>query len=196
MRRTRLRVQSEHFTQLASFPLGLLLLAPSLPVDAACDYTTPSSGQTVTCSTAAPNPSATAVTAFAGSTKVTVNVQQGAELDVNGSNGILVYDQSTVTNLGTLRVTGDTFNGIAAQGTGAGLDILINRGLIVTSGDDGVGMFNSAAAVTMLNDTAGVLQTSGNTAHAMADSSSAGGGSLTTTASSRPRVTTPPAWPR
>ncbi len=67
-----------------------------------------------------------------GSTNVTVNVLPDAELDVSGATGIAISDQSTVTNLGTLRVTGDTFNGIASQGSGVGQNTLINRGLIPT----------------------------------------------------------------
>ncbi|CAG4914398.1 autotransporter family protein [Paraburkholderia gardini] len=84
-----------------------------------------------------------------------------------------------MTNLGTLRITGDTFNGMASQGSGAGQNTLINRGLIVVGGNSASGLFNSAPAATMLNDTAGVIQTGGTNAYAMSDVASAGGSALT-----------------
>jgi hypothetical protein len=164
-----------------SSALGIALLLPYEPAFGACDNTAPVSGQTVTCSSSAPSPSTTPVAAVAGSTNVTVNVQAGAELDVTGNNVILVRDGSTVTNLGTLRGAGDTFDAISAHGAsgGAGHDVLINRGTIVTSGVESEGMFNSAAAVTMLNDTAGVIRTTGDDSVAMHDFASPGGGTLT-----------------
>ncbi len=171
-------VRSRLFEALSS-ALGLAILLPCESAFAACDNTAPLSGQTVTCSNTAPNPSTTPVIAVTGSTNVAANVQAGAELDVGGNNGILVYDRSAVTNLGTIRVTGDSFYGIAAQGTGAGQNGLTNRGLIVTTGAGSDGMFNSAAAVTMLNYTRGVFQRSGTIAAAMNDVASAGGGTLT-----------------
>ncbi|MFM0210574.1 autotransporter outer membrane beta-barrel domain-containing protein [Paraburkholderia sediminicola] len=162
-----------------SSALGIVLLLPCKPAFAGCDNTAPVSGQTVTCSSSAPNPTTTPVVAAAGSTNVTVNAQAGAELDVSGNNGIFVYDRSTVTNLGTIRTTGDTSEGISAQGTGAGQNVLTNRGLIVTTGTGSEGMFNSAAAVTMLNGTTGIIQTSGSNSVAMHDFASLGGGTLT-----------------
>jgi outer membrane autotransporter protein len=161
-----------------SSAFGIALTLTCEPAFAACDNTAPISGQTVTCSQSVPNPSSVPVATVTGSTNVTVNVQAGAELDVSGNNGILVYDRSTVTNLGTIRVTGDTFYGISAQGTGAGQNALTNRGLIVTTGTGSDGMFNSAAAIWMLNDTTGVIQTSGANAAAMHDVASSGGGTL------------------
>lgn len=148
---------------------------------AACDNTAPVSGQTVSCGTSTPNPSTAPVAAITGSTGVTVTVQPGAELDVTGNNVILVRDSSTVTNLGTLRGAGDTFDAISSQGTnaGAGHDVLINRGTIVTGGVESEGMFNNSAAVTILNDTTGVVRTTGNNSVAMYDFASPGGGTLT-----------------
>lgn len=165
--------------QAISLMLGLQLLLLCAPAVAACDNTAPNSGQTVTCDTSSPNPATTPIAAVPGSSNVTVNVLPNAELDVAGNNGILVRDQSTVVNQGALRISGDTFDGISAQGSGAGRNVLINRGLIVTTGALMEGMFNSAAAGTMLNDASGVIQTSGSNAAAMHDFASPGGGSLT-----------------
>jgi outer membrane autotransporter protein len=179
MRRARSPLVPNRVFEAISSALGVVILLRVSPALAACDNAAPASGQTVTCSsTLTPNPSSTPVVATTGSTNVSVNVLPGAELTVNGNNGIQVYDRSTVTNLGTLNITGDNVNGISAQGS-VGLDVLTNRGSIVTNGNASVGMFNSAPAVTMLNDTSGSIQTSGTTAHAMADLSTTGGGSLT-----------------
>jgi hypothetical protein len=179
MRRLRQTFIPARLARAISLGLGGLFLLRPVVVMADCDNTAPTTGQTVTCSTAAPNPSTTPVTATAGSTNVTVNVQAGAELDISGSNAIVVQDQSAVTNLGTLRITGVHLTGIWASGTGAGQDALTNQGLIVTSGDSVTGMYNGAAAVSMLNDSTGSIQTSGSSSHTMVDMSSAGGGTLT-----------------
>jgi hypothetical protein len=110
---------------------------------------------------------------------VSENILPGAELDTSTGNGVLVHDQSAVTNLGTLNVLTDDFDGISAQGTGTGHNLLINRGAITTTGVLSEGMFNNAAAVTMLNDTQGVIHTSGNNSVGMHDFMSPGGGMLT-----------------
>ena len=149
MRRARSPLVPSRLFEAISSALGLLILLRGSPALAGCDNATPLSGQTVTCSsTIPPNPSTTPVVATAGSTNVSVNVQQGTELTISGSDGILVYDSSTVTNLGTLNITGDNVNGISAQGSGVGLDVLTNRGSIVTNGNASMGMVNSAPAVT------------------------------------------------
>jgi outer membrane autotransporter protein len=180
MRRAWSPLVASSLFEAVSSALGVVILLRVSPALAACDNTTPASGQTVTCSsTTSPNPSSTPVAATACSTNVSVNVLLGAELTISGNNGILVYDRSTVTNLGSISVSGDTFDGISAQGTGAGQNVLINRGTIVTTGSESEGLFNGAAAVTMLNDTGGVIQTSGSNSVAMHDFASPGGGTLT-----------------
>ncbi|MEX3933058.1 autotransporter domain-containing protein [Paraburkholderia phymatum] len=146
---------------------------------AACDNTAPASGETATCSSASPNPSTTPVVALPGSVNVTVSVQAGVELDVSTGNAVLVRDASTVTNLGTLNVLANDFDGISAQGMGAGRNVLVNRGMISTISPLSEGMFNSAAAVTMLNETTGVIHTGGSNAVGMHDFLSPGGGTLT-----------------
>ncbi|CAG4914408.1 hypothetical protein [Paraburkholderia gardini] len=67
-------------------------LVPFTPALAACNITSPASGQTATCDTSAPNPANTPVSAVPGSTNVTVNVLPDAELDVSGATGIAVSD--------------------------------------------------------------------------------------------------------
>ncbi len=142
---------------------------------AGCDIVTPASGQTTTCSANAPNPSAVPVIAVNGSTGVTVLVQPGATVNVTGGNGVLIRDQSTVTNQGTVISNTDTFDGLSAQGTpgGAGRDVLTNGGSIATFGMDSEGMYNQSASVRMTNDTAGSIVTSGASSSAMLDRSPA-----------------------
>lgn len=158
--------------------VGLLLLVRCLSTFAACDNVTPSTGQTVTCDSSAPNPDTTGIAATPGSTHVTVNILPGAELDVGNSNVVFVLDQSTVTNQGTLRQTADFFDAISSQGTGAGHNVLINAGTITTTGTQSEAMFNSAAAVTMINQASGVMQTSGTNSNAMNDFQGPGGSLL------------------
>jgi hypothetical protein len=149
MRRACSTLVPSRLFEATSSALGLLILLRVSPALAGCDNATPASGQTITCSsTIPPNPSSTPVVSTAGSTNVSISVLLGAELTISGNNGILVYDRSTVTNLGSITVSGDTFDGISAQGSGAGQNILINRGMLVTSGSESEGLFNGAAAVT------------------------------------------------
>lgn len=153
----------------------LLQSAPSL---ATCDNPTPGSGQTTTCSNSAPNPSTIPIAAAGGSTGVTIDVLQGAAIDVNNGNAILVHDRSRVTNYGSLSVTGDTFDGISAQGVGAQGNALINRGFITTNGDASEGMFSSTRGTSMLNDVTGTIRTLGSNSAGMVDFQSPGGNTL------------------
>ncbi|WP_438395848.1 autotransporter outer membrane beta-barrel domain-containing protein [Caballeronia sp. DA-9] len=145
-----------------------------------CDNFAPVSGESVTCDSGLPNPSA-GVVAVGGSTGVSVLVQPGAGISVSNSSAVGVRDSSTVTNLGTLQVTGDTFDGITSEGTpsGFGHNTLTNAGSIHTTGTESEGMYNGSAAVTMLNAAGGVIGTSGANSAAMLDFSTAGGGTLT-----------------
>src|SRR5262245_12086402 len=60
------------------------------PVRAACNPTvTPTTGQTVTCDTNAPNPVTTAIVSQPGSTNVTINMLSGAQLNVSSDAVVL-----------------------------------------------------------------------------------------------------------
>ena len=127
---------------------------------AACDNHDPTTGQTTTCDTSAPNPDTTRVQAVLGSTNVTVNVLPGAAINVNTANGILVRDQSQVINAGAITVTGNTFDGITSDLTGNN-NVLINRGAITTTGTFSEGIFTTGSGSTLLNDTGGTIVTAG-----------------------------------
>ncbi|MGF6782115.1 autotransporter outer membrane beta-barrel domain-containing protein [Paraburkholderia sp. GAS334] len=179
MRRTRPPFALTPLSQALPVALGLALLVRLAPAVAGCDNTAPLSGQTATCTPAAPNPTTTQVRAVTDSTNVTINIQPNAELDISSGNALVVWDRSAIVNLGTVRVTGDSFDGFSVGDAVSGHDTLTNRGLISTNGNLSEGMFNEGVAVTMLNDTGGVIQTNGTNSAAMLDFASAGGGSLT-----------------
>ena len=90
-----------------------------------------------------------------------------------------INDASTVISQGTLSVTGASQAVIRRQGASTGQNVLINRGVIAGSGDNTDGIFNSAPAVTMLNDTGAVISTNGANGPAMYDYGGLGGGTLT-----------------
>lgn len=74
-----------------------------------CDLPSPTTGQTVTCTTAAPNPDTTGVQAVVGSTNVTVNVQPGAGISVvrtTTPTPVSVQSSSQVFNNGAISLTG------------------------------------------------------------------------------------------
>jgi hypothetical protein len=71
--------------QAISQALGTLFLFRSFPAIADCDNTAPSTGQTVTCGSTAPNPWTTSVIALAGST---TNVNSAHRSIVEGVVGV------------------------------------------------------------------------------------------------------------
>lgn len=176
--RRRRALRARHWLRPIPAAIGVLCLLHCAMGAAACNNLAPTTGQTVTCDSGAPNPSTLGVEAAPGSTHVVVNVLSGAELDVSTNNGVLVYDQSTIVNAGTLHQGSDLFDALSAQGTGAGHNVLLNSGTITTLGIQSEGMFNSAAAVSMTNTATGSIQTTGDNSTAMNDFESPGGGTL------------------
>ncbi|MBT2766957.1 autotransporter domain-containing protein [Stenotrophomonas sp. ISL-67] len=108
------------------FACSSILLATTAPVWAACNTTAPTAGQTVTCTSAAPNPVTTPVTSVAGSDNINVNVGSGAELAVASGSALTLQGGSghTVTNDGSIT----TSAGTAMLLTGA--TRVVNRGVI------------------------------------------------------------------
>lgn len=99
--------------------LGSLVFTMPFAAQAACDLHTPTTGQTVACDTAAPNPDTTGVQAAAGSTGVVVGISPGAGLSVGSGAGVHVRDQSQVSNSGTIALTaGNTSAAVLAEGSG------------------------------------------------------------------------------
>lgn len=139
-------------------PLKPLILALSFCVighaRAACDNVAPPSGTTVTCTG-----TDTGVTAQAGSTGVSVNVQQGANVSSVRSTPdvatISVDTSSTITNSGTVGMTGSNTIGRGAAMLGAhDGNTLVNTstGVITTSGFENDGMASNGNGGTLTNN--------------------------------------------
>ena len=68
--------------------IGGLGCAAAFSAYAGCDSTAPVAGQTVTCDAGVPNPQTIGVQAVAGSTGVTVNIVDGATLQIAAGPGV------------------------------------------------------------------------------------------------------------
>lgn len=135
---------------------GLLLFSASFFSNAACDFLSPGSNQTTTCSTTAPNPDTTPVTAQANSQTVTVNIENGAGLTVAVQNAVSIDADSIINNYGTINLTGDNLSALYAQESG---NLLNNVGVLSVSGDNTTGMSVSSAGNTLTNQ--GMISTQG-----------------------------------
>lgn len=129
--------------------LGSLVFTLPFAAHAACDLHAPTSGQTVTCDTAAPNPDTTNVQAAAGSTGVVVGIQSGAGLSVGSTAGVHVRDQSQVINRGTIALTaGNTSAAVFAEGSG---NTVTNTATGTISSPSGSGIVMQGGG-TVIND--------------------------------------------
>src|SRR5580704_8971833 len=140
--------------------LGLAIFVFAMTVAgrafAGCDLPSPTTGQTTTCSPAAPNPDTTGVAALGGSTNVTVNVQPGATINVNnGSSGVTIRDASQVSNQGTITQASPGPDGITITGNG---NTATNTGTISTTTFQSDGIFdNGGSNNRLVNDTTGTI---------------------------------------
>ncbi|HWX19590.1 MAG TPA: autotransporter domain-containing protein [Candidatus Binatia bacterium] len=125
-------------------------------VMAAVDNHTPTTGQTATADASPPNPDTIGIQAVAGSVNVTVNVLPGAQISVV-NNGILVRNQSQVTNQGAITISGDTFDGIDFDSN----NTIVNGGTITTSGVQSEGLFSMGNNNSVLNSATGTITTAG-----------------------------------
>jgi len=138
--------------------LAAVLLTASAPAWAACDTTTPTAGQTVTCSTAAPNPQTTAVASVSGSAGITINVQANAQLVVptgaaialDGGGGHRIDNRGTITGTAGAAILSNTATTV------------VNRG-VISGGTSGIIFGLGADRLEMLagSITGGVLQGAG-----------------------------------
>src|ERR1019366_4836956 len=96
----------------------------------------PGTGATVVCDSAAPNPSTVPIRAQSGSNNVKVNVLAGGGLETN-TDAIIVRNNSSVTNAGTLKTNGDDEYGIWTFGNS---NTATNTGSISTSGSFSYGL--------------------------------------------------------
>lgn len=98
--------------------------------NAACDNSNPATGETVTCAT----PDTVPVVAQAGSSNVTINITPAGELNITNSNGVVIDSQSTLTNDGSIDITG-TGAGVSSLGAG---NSITNSGSITSATGAGV----------------------------------------------------------
>src|SRR5262249_49873188 len=120
----------------SALTLGAAALSwPARPAWAACAPTlTPTTGQTVTCTSSQPNPVTTGIVAQPGSSNVTVNMQSGAQLNVGGGDAIVLGGGGQITNSSGAIIQG--VRGINVTGP-TGID---NFGQIGGNGGPGVGI--------------------------------------------------------
>ncbi|HEX7919994.1 MAG TPA: autotransporter outer membrane beta-barrel domain-containing protein [Bradyrhizobium sp.] len=156
---------SSRLAAILSCTLGGGCLLSVSPAFAACDSLAPVSGQTVTCSTAAPNPSPAGVQAAAGSSNVTVNVLKGVGITPGaGANAIGLVSRSTAINNGTLTISG---GGTGIFGSGNG-NAFTNgtSGLITTTGAGSNAIAASSSGNTLVNN--GTITTQNGTSRGLA----------------------------
>ncbi|MGY3694211.1 outer membrane autotransporter protein [Bradyrhizobium sp. USDA 3240] len=156
---------SSRLAAILSYTLGGGYLLSVSQASAACDSLAPVSGQTVTCSTTAPNPSPAGVQAAAGSSNVTVNVLPGAGITPGaGATAIGLVSRSTATNNGTLTISG---GGTGIFGSGDG-NILTNAtsGVITTTGAGSNAIAASSNGNTLINH--GTITTQNGTSRGLA----------------------------
>lgn len=145
----------------------VLLALDSETSFAACDNFTPASGEQTTCS-ADPTPVTQPIVAQTNSSQVSVLVESGATLTISNNNGALIYTDSSAQNLGTINISGDTFDALSSRGDG---NQQTNFGIIVTTGFQSEGLFSEGNANQLTNSASGVINTSGANASGIANTS-------------------------
>ncbi|HDS0949803.1 TPA: autotransporter outer membrane beta-barrel domain-containing protein [Stenotrophomonas maltophilia] len=175
----RARLLTRCLLQALAFPT---VLAAAPIAWAGCDSVAPVAGQTVTCSSAAPNPQTVPISA-SGAAGITVDVASGAQLQQSGggsaialvgAGGHVLSNQGAISSAGGVAVqlgagsrvenngSISTGNNTALQFVGAGDSVLVNRGTI--SGRTGVqsGAGNDRLEMLGGSISGGVLQGDGN----------------------------------
>lgn len=120
-----------------------LALSSANETSAACNISQPTTGQSVICDTAAPNPGTTPVVGATGSSGVSLNNTAGSVLNVGNAAAVSLGAGSTLINGGQL--TGTT--GILLR---EGSSVVDNRGAIVGTSGAGV-QFNGNGNNTLIN---------------------------------------------
>ena len=166
-----LHARAFHWSSLLAAFFCAFLVVVAQPAFADCDLHGPTTGQTATCSNAAPNPDTAGVHAIGGSTNVTVNIAAGARISVLRivtTTGASVAGSSQITNSGTIALSG---GGGTGGNRGAGLvglgdnNTITNSGAIGTMGAFNDGMAANGSGNTLINN--GTITTAGPNAYGM-----------------------------
>ncbi len=132
---------------------------------AACGPTaTPGTGDTVVCD--GPTAGSPSVIATPGSTGVTITVNSGATLTTNATQALLVRDASTITNNGTITVSGGSGGARGAMVSTGNDNTLTNNGTIRTTSGGTAGILgpsNSSTRTRITNN--GSIGTTGGSSH-------------------------------
>src|SRR4051812_43991765 len=119
--------------------------AVATPAHARCDNHAPVSGETVTCTTALPNPDSIAVTASPISSNVTVNVNAGAAITgATAAGAVRIVNDSRVENSGSIQAP--IAQGVNAIGSG---NTIVNFGQIAAVAGPGVRMAGGGTLTNM-----------------------------------------------
>jgi len=105
----------------------------------------PTSGQTVTCDSNQPNPMTSPIVAQPGSTKVTINMLSGAQLNVGGGDAVVLGGGGQITNNSGAIIQG--LRGINVTGPAT----IGNNGQISGNGGPGV-VLNGPGDITLTNN--------------------------------------------
>jgi outer membrane autotransporter protein len=125
---------------------------------------TPGSGETVVCDGATTG--SASVIAAPGSTGVSITVNTGATLSTNATQVLLVRDASTITNNGTITVSGGSGSARAAMVATGNDNTMTNNGTIRTtsSGTSGILVTSNSSTRTLITNN-GSISTTGGSAH-------------------------------
>lgn len=132
---------------------------------AACAPTaTPGTGDSVVCS--GTTAGSASVIAVPGSTGVGITVDNGATLSTNATQALLVRDASTITNNGTITISGGSGSARAAMVATGNDNTLTNNGTIRTtsSGTSGILVTSNSSTRTLITNN-GSISTTGGSSH-------------------------------
>lgn len=155
---------------------------------AACGPTaTPNTGDSVVCDGTTTGPAS--VIATPGSTGVAITVNSGATLSTNATQALLVRDASTITNNGTITVSGGSGSARAAMVATGNDNAMTNNGTIRTtsSGTSGILVTSNSSTRTLITNN-GSISTTGGSSHGISTlgpgNTVINSGSITTSGSS------------
>lgn len=143
---------------------GLAALAGAT-ANAACGPTaTPNTGDSVVCD--GTTTGSASVIATPGSTGVAITVNSGATLSTNATQALLVRDASTITNNGTITVSGGSGSARAAMVATGNDNAMTNNGTIRTtsSGTSGILVTSNSSTRTLITNN-GSIGTTGGSSH-------------------------------
>ena len=165
----RIERQCRFIHRTPTFPLSWCALAAAASfagaAHAACGPTlTPGTGDTVVC--AGTTTGSASVIAVPGSTGVSIGVNADATLGTNATQALLVRDGSSITNNGTITMSGGSGSARAAMVATGNDNTLTNNGAIRTTsgGTSGILVTSNSSTRTLITNN-GSIATTGGSSH-------------------------------